>query len=363
MKKWVKFSLYICIPLLSGAAVWIYKYINRPDISPLATAQSAEKKSGSAGKGKLPVTVYIADRGMVKDGIRRMGSLLANEVVNIASELAGKVEQINFTEGEFVNRGKVLVKLNDEELQSQLARAEYQMKLTQEKLQRQKILLEKEAVSREDYDQVQTEFNVLQQDITQIKIKIDKTEIKAPFNGVIGFRDISLGAYLQPGSKIATLVDIANMKLEFSISEKYATNLLIGKDAEFTVEGLSRTFRAKIYAIDPSLDVKTRTVLLRAVFSNPDHLLKPGMSAKVLFSTSKNTESILIPNEAIVQNAKGRTVWVKREDKAVSVPVEIGTRSEDLIEIRQGLVSGDSVIITGLMQLRENLPVQATNLK
>lgn len=360
MRKWIRFSLYACIPLLFGVAVWIYKQQNQPEMNaPITSPLQQNTRQGA--KGALPITVYLADRGVVKDGIRVTGSLLANEVVNIASELAGKVEQINFTEGEFVSRGKILVKLNDEDLQAQLARAEYQMKLTQEKLQRQKILLEKEAVSREDYDQVQTEFNVLKQDIAQIKIKIDRTEIKAPFNGIIGFRDISLGAYLQPGSKIATLVDIARLKLEFSISEKYATNSLIGKEAEFTVEGVSRPFKASIYAVDPSLDVKTRTILLRALFNNADHLLKPGMSAKVLFSSSKNTESILIPNEAIVQNAKGRTVWVKREGKAVSVPVEIGTRSEDRIEIRQGLNPGDSIIITGLMQLRENLPVLATN--
>lgn len=361
MKKWVKLSLYVCIPLLFVLAVYLYKQAGKPDMNPADKAQTTGQKARRGVTGKLPVTVYIADRGIVKDGIRGIGSLLPNEVVNIASELAGKVEKINFTEGEFVPRGTILVKLNDDDLQSQLARGEYQMKLTQEKLQRQKILLEKEAVSREEYDQVQTEFNVLQQDIEQIKIKIEKTEIKAPFNGIIGFRDISLGAYLQPGSKIATLVDIATLKLEFAISEKYATNNLIGNDVEFSVEGVSKTFKAKVYAVDPNLDTKTRTILLRAVFDNTRNQLKPGMSAKVLFSSSKNKESILIPNEAIVQDAKGRSVWIKKEGKATSVPVDIGTRTEDLIEIRRGLEPGDSVIVTGIMQLRENLPVTATN--
>ncbi len=362
MRKWVKISLYICIPLLFAAAIYLYKQTGRPDMNTVAAVLTPRKEqAANPGRSKLPITVYVADRGIVKDGIRVIGSLLPNEVVNIASELAGKVERINFTEGEFVQAGTVLVKLNDDELQVQLARAEYQMKLTREKLQRQKILLDKEAVSREDYDQVQTEFNVLTQDIAQIKVKIDKTEIKAPFNGIIGLRDISLGAYLQPGSKIASLVDIAKLKLEFAINEKYVTNNLIGKDAEFSVEGVSKTFRATVYAAEPSLDTKTHTMLLRAMFNNTGNKLKPGMSAKVLFSSSKRDESILIPNEAIVQSAKGRTVWVKKEGKAISVPVNIGIRTEDMIEIRRGLEQGDSIIITGLMQLRENLPVTATN--
>lgn len=361
MKQWIKISLYVCIPILFVLAIYFYKTGNKPDMNIPELSTAAANSKSRAGKGSLPVNVYIANEGIVKDGIRGIGSLLPNEVVNIASELSGKVERINFTEGEFVSKGTILVKLNDEDLQSQLARAEYQMKLTQEKLQRQKILLEKDAVSREEYDQAQTEFNVLKQDLEQIKIKIDRTEIKAPFNGIIGFRDISLGAYLQPGSKIATLVDVANLKLEFSISEKYATNSLIGKNAEFTVEGVGKTFRAKVYAIDPHLDMKTKVVTLRALFNNAGNLLKAGMSAKVLFSSSNSIESILIPNEAIIQDAKGRSVWVKREGKATSVPVEIGTRTEDMIEIRSGLMQGDSVIITGLMQISENMAVKATN--
>src|SRR5690606_21963778 len=145
-------------------------------------------------------------------------------------------------------KGTLLIKLNDSELQVQLKKAQYQYTLLEERLERQRILLEKDAVSREDYDKVLTEFNVLKQDIEQLKISIEKMHIVAPFSGVVGFRDVSLGAFLQPNSKITSLVDVANLIVEVAIPEKYVLDKLYGATINFTVEGMIDNFSAVIYA-------------------------------------------------------------------------------------------------------------------
>ncbi len=193
MKPAQKYILYVSIPLIFIIAILIYNSLirKREVLSSVDNARPNSSTTQSRGGGGrvLPVSVYIADYFQPGDGLVSPGTLVANERVEMVSELTGRVVSINFKEGQFVKKGDVLVKLNDDELQAQLTRAEFQYTLLEEKLQRQKILLSKEAVSREDYDQVSTEFNVLKQDIEQLKIKIAKMKIVAPFDGVIGFRN------------------------------------------------------------------------------------------------------------------------------------------------------------------------------
>jgi membrane fusion protein (multidrug efflux system) len=280
MKTFQKYFTYLIIVLITVVAVYLYNSVtNKPKINEensekvgrdggnksgkdAAAGDKKDNKSqrGQGGGGRvLPVSFYIADYEKNNGGLLGLGSLVAKERVDLVSEVSGRVIDIRFKEGEFVRRGTVLVKLNDDELQTQLKRAQYQYGLLKEKLERQKILLNKDAVSREDFDQVQTEYNVLSQDIEQLKSKIDKCEVKAPFDGMLGFRNVSLGAYLVPNSKITTLVDIKNLVIEFSIPEKYATKKLIGSIAKFTVQGSTKENSARVYAIDPELDVKTRS--------------------------------------------------------------------------------------------------------
>lgn len=292
----------------------------------------------------------------------RLGTLVANEKVQVMSELSGRVTAVNFDEGQFIRKGTVLVKLNDDELLTQLSRAEYQYTLLEQRLERQKVLLEKDAVSREDYDKVQTEFNVLKQDIAELNIRIGKMKIKAPFDGVIGFRQVSEGAFLQPGSKIADLVDVAKLKLEFSIPEKYIGSRLVGTKADFTVEGVSRTFQASIYAMDPQIDVATRTILLRALYDNKGGLLKPGMSARVSIRTGSDQRSLFVPSQAVVPDVNGRFVWLLKGGKAFRSNVQAGNRTTDKLEITAGVEEGDTLITTGIMQLKEGMPVVINNL-
>lgn len=381
MKKYQKYFTYIIIVLVTIAVVYLYNsVITKPQINynegkrdfdkldknnEIGSKKSGESRGpGATNRGEgsggrvLPVTFYIADYEQNSGGLLGLGSLVAKERVDLVSEVSGRVTEVRFKEGEFVKKGTVLIKLNDDELQTQLKRAQYQYSLLKDKLDRQTILLTKDAVSREDFDQVQTEYNVLAQDIEQLKVKIDKCEVKAPFDGMLGFRNVSLGAYLVPNSKITSLVDNKNLVVEFSIPEKYATKKLIGSIAKFTVQGSTKEYSARVYAIDPELDVKTRSIMFRASYFNSDSSLKPGMSAKVSLATSQATSSIYIPNEALISDISGKLVWIIKKGKAESVLVQTGVRTIDKIEILSGVKQGDSIITTGLMQVRSGTQIK-----
>lgn len=360
MKQRQKYILYAAIPVvLAGSIIGYNKLFNKPEINEEPTSRPAGQgnRGGGGGGRALPVSVYIAEYMTSDEGKLAIGTLTPNERVDVVSELSGRVTEINFREGELVRKGTILVKLNDDELVAQLVKAEYQYKLIEQRLERQKILLERDAVSREDYDKVLTEFNVLKQDIEQLKIRIEKMKVRAPFDGMIGFRDVSLGAFLQPNTKISTLVDVANLKLEFAIPEKYINDVKSGSSVSFTVEGTGKTFSARVYAVDPQVEVKTRTLMLRARYTNTGLMLKPGMSAKVSFSTTAGANNIYVPNQAVVPDVKGRSVWVMKGGKAELVQVQSGTRTADMLEILGGLERGDTIITTGLMQLRPGIQV------
>ncbi len=325
-------------------------------------AQAGAAKTGgrqSGGGNALPVNVYIAQHSDLSNGIRAVGTLVANEEVDLTSETAGKVVKIYFREGSQVKKGELLAKINAEDIAAQLERAEAQIKLLGDQLERQRILLQKDAVSRESFDKVQTDYNMIAADISLYKARIEKTEVRASFNGTVGFRYASEGSFVQPGTKIARLVDNSSLKVEFSIPEKYTSLQLENRDVAFTIEGFSQTFRAKVYAIDPKVDPKTRTIALRANYDNNKKLLMPGMFAAVTLITSQSSHSIQVPTEAVVPEMEGKSVWVVRNGKAISTKIETGVRSAGVVEVTSGLVEGDTVITTGLMQLRPDVAVSA----
>ncbi|MDR0693728.1 MAG: efflux RND transporter periplasmic adaptor subunit [Prevotellaceae bacterium] len=310
-----------------------------------------------AGSNAIPVSVYIAEPSYISNGIHAAGSLMPSEEVEITTEVAGKVTKIYFTEGAFVRKGELLIKINDEDLQAQLVRAEFQEKLLAEKLERQKILLTKEAISREAYDQLETDHNMIVADIRLLKVRIEKTELRAPFDGVIGFRYVSDGSYLQPGAKVARIVDKSSLIVEFSISERNIAMQFLNKNVVFRTEGFRQEFRAQVYAVEPILNARTRTISLRARYDNSKGLLLPGMSTSVTLITSESSNAIQVPTETVVPDISGVSVWTVQNGRAVVTPVETGSRTEQMIEVLSGLAIGDTIVTTGIMQLRPNIPV------
>ncbi|MDR0668065.1 MAG: efflux RND transporter periplasmic adaptor subunit [Prevotellaceae bacterium] len=358
MKKRNRILLAAGIAAVILLAAFIPRWFSRPTINTEATAPAPPSVARNAGSNAVPVSVYIAEPSYISSGIHATGSLVPSEEVELTTEVAGKVTKIFFNEGSFVKQGDLLIKINDEDLQAQLVRAEFQEKLLAEKLERQKILLTKEAISREAYDQLATDHNMIVADIRLLKVRIDKTELRAPFDGIIGFRYVSEGSYMQPGSKVARLVDKSSLIVEFSISEKNIATQLLSKHVVFRTEGFIQDFRAQVYAVEPILNERTRTISLRARYDNSRGLLLPGMSAAVTLITNESSHALQVPTEAIVPDISGVSVWTIQHGLAVATPIETGERSEQMVEVLSGLAVGDTVVTSGLMQLRPGVPVK-----
>ena len=285
------------------------------------------------------------------------GTLKPDEEVDLSFETSGKIVKINFTEGTRVKKGDLLAKINDLPLQAQLDKLEVQLKMAEAKEFRQKSLLDRDAISQESYDQIQTDVQSIKADINLIKARISETELRAPFDGTIGLRNLSEGSYTTSSTKIAKLVKISPIKIEFSIPEKYSSEIKIGYPVKFTIDGNEKTFDAAVYAVDPKIDVETRVIVLRALYPNRDEELKSGKYAHINLLLSKIDNTIAIPSEALIPEMEGERVFIYKGGKAQSVKVNTGLRTESKIQITDGLNFGDTLITSGIMQLRQNLPI------
>ena len=346
----MKKIIYISLPILAILAFVGYRFF----FSKTESIAEEQKPKGSGISARL----YVLAPDLLKSSITAVGTLLPNEQVDLISEAAGKVVGIYFEEGKPVSKGQLLLKVDDEELQAQLRRAEYQLKLTGERLNRQQILLEKDAVSREEFDHVQTDYNILQTDIDLLKTKIAKTEIRAPFAGTIGFRGVSLGSFLQPNTIITRLIDYSKLKLEFAIPEKYGSLYLPGKKIDFTTEVSPKELEAVVYAVDPKVDIATRTITVRGLYNNTSGKLTAGMFARVNLIVDQSDEVLLIPTQSVVQEMDGKKVWIISNGKAKSQPITTGYRTNEQVEVLTGLQPGDTIMVTGLMQVREGIAVR-----
>ena len=345
MNKGLKRVLQIGIPVVIVGAIVIPRLDFSSD-KEMSTPTTAPK---ATNRGALPVSGIVASMSTSGNGIPVTGLLVANEEVELVSETAGE-------EGTLVKKGTLLVKVDDSDLQAQLARAEFQKELLAAKLERQRILLKRESISVEEFQQLETEYNMNLADIELLKVKIARTEIRAPFDGRMGFRFVSEGSYLQPSTKVSTIVDNSYLKIEFSIPEKYIDLPLVGRKLTFQPSGMEHQIEAEVYAVDPQADVATHTINLRARYRNTKNLVA-GMFVKGELMTAENLKYILVPTEAVVPEMDGKRLWVVKNRKATSVPVQTDSRDSQFVEVTSGIQVGDTVLTGGLMQLREGMIV------
>lgn len=340
-----------------------------PKVKPLLSSKI--KSPAVAGKGSAPgsgggsmqgrqvlnVSGFLIQPTQMSEMFNTLGTLRPDEEVDMSFETSGKIVKINFTEGTRVKKGYLLAKINDKPLQAQLEKLVAQKKLVEEQEFRQKSLLDRDAISQESYDQIVTQLQTIQADINLIRARISETELRAPFDGIIGLRYLSEGSFATTSTKIARLVKMSPLKLEFSISEKYADEVSIGFPVTFKIVGKNAEFKASVYAVDPKIDLDTRTIVIRAIYPNTSEELKPGRFAEVALLLSQIDNTIAIPTEALIPEMDGETVYVYRNGKASNIKVGTGLRTESLIQIVNGLKFGDTLLTTGILQLRHNLPV------
>jgi membrane fusion protein (multidrug efflux system) len=276
----------------------------------------------------------------------------------VRSEVSGLVRQIYFTEGSNVSAGDLLVKIDDKELVAQLSQANTKEKLASEVEARAKKLLKVEAISIEEYDNVSAELKSLKAQTQLIRAQISRTEIRAPFGGKIGLRNISNGAYVNPTTDIANLISINPIKIAFSVPEKYAQMVAVGSSIQFTISGNTKIFNAQVYAKEPAIDVATRTLVLKAKSDNSNNELIPGSFANINLTLQKLKNAILIPTGAVIPVLKGKQIYVFRDGKAKAIVIKSDIRTDENILVTEGLQVGDTVITTGIMAIKDNAPVK-----
>ena len=311
------------------------------------------------GSSAVPVVsgVIVQPRDL-ENRIMATGTLIANEEVELHSEIPGRIVSINFTEGTLVKKGDLLVKIDDRELQASLKKLLVDEKQARDDAYRKQKLLEMKAVSQEEYDRTVNQLEVVQAQLDLIRTQISKTEITAPFSGQIGLRQVSPGGYISTTTLITRLQQVDPIKIEFSIPEKYRFQVKKGTRIDFTVAGMDQPFSGAVYAVDPRIDPVTRNLILRAVCPNSGGLLLPGAFARLVVVLETTQQALVVPSEAIIPVLNGEKVLVSEEGKIRSRMVTEGIRTETEVQILTGLHAGDTVITTGLLQMRDDIKVK-----
>lgn len=324
--------------------------------------EASSEASMSRPSRVVPVSGLVAAPQVLENKITITGNVIANESVDIASEISGKVEKIYFDEGSRVKKGDLLLVLNSDELQAQYDKLKYTQKLQEENEFRQRKLLEKEAISQEEYDIALTELNTSIADVKLVEAQLAKTKIRSPFDGIIGLRYVSEGSFINTATEIAYLANVNPVKLEFSVPEKYSTRIKVGEKLSFTTDATDQLYQGQVYAIDPRIDQNTRTLKIRAISDNTDGDLLPGQFAKISLVLQEEDDAIMLPTEAIVPQLDGHIVYKYSNGTAKEVAVNIGIRTPNELEIAEGLNQGDTVIVSGILQIQDGSSVELTTL-
>jgi membrane fusion protein, multidrug efflux system len=323
----------------------------------LSSCHKGKELTATAGGGPMSIEAFLASPAELENTIRTPGSILPNEAVDLKTEIPGRVVSLSFREGTHVARGIVLVQIDDSELRAELRKFQAQLLLAEEDEKRKKELLEVKGVSQEVYDGSLSALETLKADVDLTNSQIRKSKIVAPFDGTIGLRYISEGAYISSGDKIATLVQTNPVRIEFSVPEKYASMIQVSMNVQFSVTGSDKTYQAEIFAFEPMIDQMSRTLKVRARASNSDGKLIPGSYADLTIDLQKIPDAILVPTQVIVPSLNRQNVFIIKNGHAVYTEVTTGIQTDRMIQIVAGVAAGDTLVMTGILALKDNMPV------
>ena len=360
MNKKTKIGLLIIIVLfIAGMAFYPkIKVLLTTDSDPAAIPQG---NKGTGNRTILNVNAQILKYGNLDNTIRVKGILIPDEEVDLSFETSGMITEIHFKEGSNVKKGQLLAKVNDKPLQAELKKLQTQIPLAEDRVYRQKALLAKDAVSQEAYESVNTELEKLKADIELVKTRISQTELRAPFDGIIGLRQVSEGTYASPSIIISQLTKIIPLKIEFSVNESEVNNVKAGTPLTFTFDNDLNKYQATVYAVESNLDRQTLTLKARALYANPGGRLKPGLSTNVEIKLQEIKNTLVIPSLSTVAEMGRDIAYVYKNGVAHQVVVKKGMRTASSIQVLNGLNVGDTLLVTGVMQLRDGLPVIIDN--
>ena len=325
------------------------------------------KKETSTGGSAAPVRAnyavqavegYVVKASQLTETVTAGGTLLPSESTELRPEATGRVVKINLPEGKAVRKNELLLKIFDDDLQTQLRKLQTQLSQAEITEQRLSDLLKVKGVSQQEYDLAALQVQTLKSEMELVQINIRKTELRAPYDGVIGLRQISPGAYVSPANVVATLRALNTLKLDFSVPEKYSSLLHAGQKVEFTLQGGAKTYTATVIATEQSINADTRNLQVRALVKDVNRELLPGAFAEVKLALGSNARALMIPSQAIIPMARDKKVIVSKNGVANFVTVKTGVRQTEMVEVTEGLSAGDTIATTGILFLRPQSPVK-----
>jgi membrane fusion protein, multidrug efflux system len=309
--------------------------------------------------GPLSAETYVVQNVPFAHTVSTVGTLKANESVSIVPELSRRLVKIHFEEGAPVAAGDLLFKLDDSDLVAELAEIDARMQLAKSNKARAENLRPSESISQQEYEAVAAQLSILEAQRNTKATEIAKTEIRAPFAGRAGIRQVSEGAFVSPATPLIQLQDVSRIKVDFPLPERYAGDVKIGQKFNFTVAGNGTIFQGIVSVIEPAIDASTRSLQIRGLCSDPKGLL-PGGFAEVTLTLDGTAQGFVIPSQAIVPSPRGQGVYLIETGKAKLQPVEVGIRTEDKVQILRGLKQGDVIATTNLLRIRPGLEVNPT---
>lgn len=333
----------------------------------ISSSCSSKKKEDAAAQQKAgprppaKVDAFIAETKTVSEAIELPGSIVSGESTQVHPEVAGRITALYVREGTYVNKGAVLAKLYDADLQAQLRKFQVQLKMAQQTEARYNQLQKIGGISKQDYDVTALQVSNIRADLAIINTEIARTVVRAPFSGKLGLKEISTGAYVTPASVITFIQKTSGLRIDFNVPEKYSSLIKKGQYVNFTVEGSERAYTAVIMATETGITETTRSLTVRAHVKSSEAGLVPGGFAKVRLAFAPDHNAVMIPTQAIIPQARGKKVYVFKDGKANFVEVTTGTRDSSRVQILSGINTGDTVIITGLLGLKPDAKVTIKN--
>lgn len=350
-RKLVFIGLVVAALVATFIVIRIQPFTKRPTVP-------ARASPARAATAPLPVYTHEVQSRLLQETITATGTLAADESVELVSEFSGKIVAIAFREDSRVARGEVLLKIDDTELRAQLERAESRLNLARLQAKRQEDLGVGIGTTQDAYDAAVNEARVIEAEAAMVRAQLAKTEIRAPFDGIIGLRYVSEGAYVTPNSRIASLQKTDPIKVEFAVAERHLDRLRRDARVRISVAGLDETFTGQVYAFQPEIDVSTRMIRMRARAPNPANRALPGGFATIELPLREIPEALLVPADALIAGLNAQQLYVLEQGRAQLRTVQTGLRLPREVQIVSGVQAGDIVITSGQMQLRPDMPVE-----